>query len=194
MNTDENHYRMVRVLIALCHLDKKIDQKELKWIEKIISVHPFSDSQKASLIYDVKNPSQDFLSIFNTIDNYSIRLRTLDLVRYAFSIDGNLCQNEKKIFQELNSIHKSLSPNIIKNLSRVAKTIVKEEKNKELFRDIEVLGRTLSQKGSRPSHIFFSTGWIIHSLLYGNRMTRFVLVCAVIILFTIMFYKSFLQD
>ena len=64
MKINENHYRMVKVLIALCHLDKKVDQKELSWIRKIISMHRFSDNQKATLINDIEHPQKDFISIF----------------------------------------------------------------------------------------------------------------------------------
>ena len=181
---------MTRVIIALCHIDKKIDQKELRWIKKIISMHSFSDYQKSTLINDIEHPQKDFLSIFKTIDDYSTRLRTLDLARYAFSIDNNLCQNEKKIFEELNSIHKSLSPNVVKNMKHVAKTIVEEEKNKDLYKDLEIFGRALSQKGTRPSHIFFSTAWIIHTLLFGNWMTRLILIGLMLFIVAMIIYRS----
>ena len=84
MNHTENQFKMMRVLIALCHVDHHLDKREIKWIKNTIKRFEFTPDQLEVLSEELQNPLADFLKIFESINNHSARAKTLDLARYAF--------------------------------------------------------------------------------------------------------------
>ena len=189
MNKNVNHIKMLRVLIALCHVDKKLDQREVKWINKTIKRFSFSQDQINNLNFEIHNPSKEFINIFKSIDDYSVRIKTMDLARHAFGLDENLCQNEKNVFQLLTSIHNELSNNTSSTQQEAAKSLIQGHKDKLFYRELEILGKTLTDKNTKTWHFFFRLEWIIHKLLFGNWMTRLILLGFLAIIFVLAVYK-----
>lgn len=189
MSKVQNKIKVVKVLIGLCHIDKKLDKKEAAWIENTIQRLSFEPNQTNDLIKEIKNPSKNIIQTFQSIDDERMREKTLDLARYLFSLDDHLCENEKKIYRQLKDAHELVTNQRKNYTSEIANDLIKMEKDKVFYDELKTLGKTLSKKNSTTSDYFFSTSWIIHSLLYGNWMTRLVLILATLALFSIIIYR-----
>ena len=190
MNHLDNQFKMMRVLIALCHIDHQLDKREVKWIKNTIKRFEFTPDQLETLDQELQRPSADFLEIFKSINNHSARAKTLDLARYAFCLDEKLCHREKEVFKELKSIHNNSSPINPQDQKKVAQSIIEQENSKNFYRDLEVLGKTLNQKPTRLTSFFPQSDWVVQSLMNGNWMTRIVLIIFVLYLIGLGIYKA----
>ena len=154
MNHLDNQFKMMRVLIALCHIDHHLDKREVKWIKNTIKRFNFTPNQLETLNQELHVPSANFFEIFKSISNYSVRTKTLDLARYAFCLDEKLCHREKEVFRELKSIHNNSSPINPQDQKKVAQSIIEQENSKNFYRDLEVLGKTLNKRPTRLTSFF----------------------------------------
>ena len=60
MNHLDNHFKMMRVLIALCHVDHHLDKREINRMKNTIIRFEFTPDQLETLNQELHVPSADF--------------------------------------------------------------------------------------------------------------------------------------
>lgn len=120
--------------------------EEFLWIRGLIRKYQFSLKELDILQSKFNSPSFAHKEYFKSIKNYYVRARVLEFTRYLFQVDGELCENEKRVYLELNTIHLSLSEGITELERNAAKAIIEVLKSQQLYKEIEMFGNYLNRR------------------------------------------------
>lgn len=107
----ERHFHIWRVIIALAHIDHKIDPAEKAMISNRIASLDISESKKTTLLRDVDSP-QDAIKMFDLIQRDSDQAECLYLAHALFGVDGDISPEEEIMHKHLKNRY------IAKNLNK----------------------------------------------------------------------------
>jgi hypothetical protein len=157
----EEEFKIVIVLIGIVYSDDYLHPKEFDWLENMIKSKDFTEAQYNILLSELSNPSKDHLQSFSQIANYFTRSRIIDFARYAFNIDGDYSQSEKKAYHYLRDIHEKLSKDINDEAPQAALSVLHNVEQKIFYNELDQLGKSLSMK---PKHPFTTLGLSLNNL------------------------------
>ena len=120
-------YLTLRGLLALSHVDGKMAEEELSFVDKRLKEHTFSPEQQAVLDHERRNPV-DPLVIYQELETLKSKGWFVSMARMIFHADNEFCTTEKVVLSRLENEHnQNLKPvlNTLKEDMEQVRTDVK---------------------------------------------------------------------
>jgi hypothetical protein len=185
-------FLLVKTLICLANIDQLLHPLEKKFIQNLIKKYNFSSAEILNLQNEMNYPESDYLVEFKKIDSYFERGEVLSFARHMFHVDDDFHPQEKIAYDKMVLAHNQLSGDISETSEDAAKSIVIEEKDKELYRELHRFGNVLNKRRS----VFFRV-WsryypsiLIFTLLNEGGYAKKLAISIVVLVICYFVYSS----
>jgi len=132
-----------KVFIDLANIDG-LHPKEIKFIIAFIDKH-YEGQDAKSLITEMTNPKESYLSLFKQVESYFERNLILDFSRVLLNIDGHFSKEEKTAYEHLRDHHQDISKDIIHLEREASADLAKEAKDLVYLKQLVELGKHIQK-------------------------------------------------
>ncbi len=100
----ESEFYMWRTLFAMAHVDGTVSDNEVSIMAEALEDIAFSEEQKKTLTYDIRNP-QDIVAMFEKISDPKHQALFFKFARDMVWADGDFGKAEQEIMVKLKKVH-----------------------------------------------------------------------------------------
>ena len=178
-------FQIIKTLICLANVDSSLHQLEIQFIKNLISKYNLSETEKLELQSAISSKGSSYIHEFKKIESYFERGELISFARHMFHVDDHFDFREKESYDNLMNLHKEMSGELLLVSENAAKSMSKELKNKEFYRELEDFGNVLSKKRTGVTRFWIGRypSYVIYLLLKeGGYAKKFAIFFVSIIL------------
>jgi hypothetical protein len=176
---DESLFSALRIVALALGVDGKIDPKAGAWFLSLLETYGLTSSQKEVLHSDLRGQG-NIDEIYSHIWRPRDRERLLNWLHVSMQLESGLHPKANKIYELVKELNRTSSPESPISYAALAEAFLEEEKNKELWIELEEAGRFFSQKMR-----FGTAGEMYFQLLKGTTSSNPIIIWTIIVFFLV---------